>query len=289
MSEMHLDKRPKPGTRREAVPPVNAEKFGLGGPIASCSTTTGRLLRWFGAYRDLLFIRWANIRNEWYFHVLLGLTFPIAILVFMKLTGAADDPGAGLYVATGNAVMSLVMGPMQSLCNDFAWARQRNDLEYFASLPVSKLQITLAFASVSAIFVIPTMILSIFIGSLWFGFAIRWHIMVVPVMAVSALSTAGLGVLAGVNARSGHQANLFNSAVTLVVAFLSPVLIPYQNLPLFLQWTSKALPTSYAAAALRGILTGSPTSTVWVDLGIVSVFTVIFLYLATKRLDWRTE
>ena len=52
---------------------------------------------------------------------------------------------------------------------------------------------------------IPTMILSIFIGSLWFGFAIRWHIMVVPVMAVSALSTAGLGVLAGVNAGAGTK------------------------------------------------------------------------------------
>lgn len=289
MSERHLEKRPKSSTRQEAVPPLNVENLGFSGSVAGCSTFAESLFRWFGAYRDLLFIRWANIRNEWYFHVFLGLTFPIAILVFMKFAGAVNDPGTGLYVATGNAVMSLVMGPMQSLCNDFAWARQRNDLEYFAALPVSKLQITLAFASVSAIFVIPTMIFSIFIGSLWFGFAVRWHIMVVPVMVVSALSMAGLGVLAGVNARSGHQANLFNSAATLVVAFLSPLLIPYRNLPVLLQWTSKALPTSYAASALRGVLAGSPVSTVWVDLGIVLVFTVIFLYLATKRLDWRTE
>ncbi len=247
------------------------------------------LLRWFKGYGDLFFIRWANLRNEWYFHIFLGLTFPVAIMVFMKFSGSATDPARGLYVASGNAVMALVMGPMQSICNDLAWGRQRNDLEYFAALPVSKLQITLAFTTVSAIFIIPTMVFSIGIGSWWFGFPVRWNPMILPVMLLAALSMSGLGVLAGVNARSLHHANLFNSATTLIVAFLSPVLIPHENLPSVLQWTSRLLPTSYAAEALRGSLSDMSNPELLQQASILLGFTVVFLYLATKRLDWRID
>lgn len=273
----HNGEKPEPDLHPER--PAAGETLGL----------MGVMLRWWRGYKDLFFIRWANIRNEWYFHIFLGLTFPVAIMVFMKFSGGASDPASGLYVASGNAVMALVMGPMQSICNDLAWGRQRNDLEYFAALPVSKLQITLAFATVSAIFIIPTMVFSIGIGSLWFRFPIRWNLAVLPIMLLAALSMAGLGVLAGVNARSLHQANLFNSATMLVVVFLSPVLIPYENLPVFLQWTSKLLPTSYAAAALRGSLTGMPAAAVLKQAGILLGFTIVFLYLATRKLDWRVE
>jgi ABC-2 type transport system permease protein len=244
---------------------------------------------WWRAYENLLFIRWANIRNEWYFGVIVGMLFPIAIMIFMKFSGSTTDPATGLYVASGNAVMSLVMGPMQSLCNDMAWGRQRNDLDYFAALPVTKLQVTLAYATVSGIFIIPAMLFSIGIGSWWFGFPVKWNPVIIPVMLLASLSMAGLGVMAGVYARGIHQANMFNSAVMLVVVFLSPVLIPYENLPGFLQVASRLLPTSYAAAALRGSLSGMPMPEILRYLGLLLAFTAGFLYLGTKRLDWRID
>ncbi|MGI6621069.1 MAG: ABC transporter permease [Bacillota bacterium] len=244
---------------------------------------------WLRAYRDLVFIRWTNIRNEWYFGVIVGMLFPVAIMTFMRLSGSTTDPQAGLYVASGNAVMSLVMGPMQSLCNDLAWARQRNDLDYFAALPVTKLQVTLAYTTVSGVFIIPGMLFSIGIGSWWFGFPVQWNPLTLPVMVLASLSMAGLGVMAGLHARGIHQANMFNSAVMLVTVFLSPVLLPYENLPKFLQVTSKLLPTSYAAAALRGSLSGMPMPELVKYLGILCAFTAGFLYIGTKRLDWRLD
>ena len=89
--------------------------------------------------------------------------------------------------------------------------------------------------------------------------------------------------------KSLHQANLFNSASTLVVAFLSPVLIPYENLPRLLQLTSKLLPTSYASAALRKCLVGMTGWEMLRDTAVLFAFTTAFLYLATKKLDWRAE
>jgi len=245
--------------------------------------------RWWRVYADMVFIRWANIRNEWYFGLIVGLLFPLALLGFMRMSGAATDPAAGLYVTAGNAIVGLVMGPMQSLCNDLAWGRQRNDLDYYAALPVSKLQLTLAFATVSAIFIAPSILLAIGVGKLMFGFPVYWSLWLIPVMLGAALSMAGVGILAGVHARNGHHANMFNSIAMVAVMFLSPVLIPYDNLPRLMQWTSRVLPTSYAADAFRAVLAGDTGPRFWGNLAAVAAFAVVSLWWATRRLDWRVE
>lgn len=237
----------------------------------------------------MCFIRWANVRNEWYWYVILGPLFPTALLAFLKLTGAAADPASGLYVTAGNCILGIILGPMQALANDLAWGRQRHDLEYYDSLPVSKLQLTLAFASVSTVFILPGMVYTLALGRWWFGFPLRPSLLVLPVMLAAALSMVGFGILAGVYARNIHHANMINNLTMLVVMFLSPVLIPYENLPRILQVTSKFLPTSYAADAFRATLAGRSDPAVWTSLGILVAFGAATLYLATRRLDWRTE
>jgi len=245
--------------------------------------------RWVSVYCDLFFIRWANVRNEWYFHAILGPLFPLAILAFMRMIGAVRDPAGALYVTAGNAIVTLVVGPLQSLNNDLAWGRQRNDLEYYSTLPFSKLQLILAFVSVSTIFTIPGMLFTILIGAIWLDFPVVFNPLILPIMVASALSMAGLGVVMGVHARNGHHANMMNSIAMLVVMFMSPLLIPYENLPLVLRYTSKLLPTSYAADAFRAALAGRSDPGVLADLGVVVLFAVVFLFLGTRRLDWRVD
>lgn len=251
--------------------------------------TRARIVRWFGVYRDLFFIRWANIRNEWYFHVVLGPLLPLALLAFMKMSGVINNPADALYLTAGNAILSLVLGPMQSMANDLAWAKQRNDHEYLATLPFSKLQMVLGFVSVSTVFSIPTMLFTIFIGGFWLGFPINVSWMVIPVLILAALSMCGVGVFIGVYARNGHHANMMNALTSGAVMFLSPVLIPYSNLPRILQWTSKLLPTSYAADAFRASIGGYVGLKTWMQCGVLVAFATVLLYLATKKLDWRVE
>ncbi len=251
--------------------------------------TRQRAARWVAVYRDLMLVRWANIRNEWYFAVLLGPLLPLAMLAFWRLVGLAADPASALYVTAGNAILALVIGPMQSMANDLAWGRQRNDHEYLATLPFSKLQLVLAFVTVSTAFTIPAMLFTIYIGGLWLGFPVHMSPVVIPVVILSGLSMCGLGVLYGVYARNGHHANMMNTVTTGVVMFLSPIFIPLENLPAVLQWTSRLLPTSYAANAFRTVVAGGGLADVWADCAVLACFAVFLLYLATRRLDWRVE
>lgn len=253
------------------------------------TTIKDKFFRWWSVFFDLFFIRWANIRNEWYFHVLIGPIFPLAMLLFMRLVGAISDPETGLYMTAGNAILALVLGPMQSLNNDLAIAKQRNDLDYYATLPFGKLQFILAFASVSAIFTIPAMIITLTVGAIWLGFPVSFNPLILPMMIAAGLSMAGVGVFLGVNAKNIHHANMLNTISMMVIMFMSPVLIPLENLPRVLQWTSRILPPSYAAEGYRAALAGSYGIDVWGNMAILLIFAFGLLFLATTKLDWREK
>ena len=248
-----------------------------------------KVSRWLTVYRSLFFVRWANIRNEWYFHVILGPVFPLGMLLFLRMLGAADDPARALYVTAGNAILMLVLGPMQSIANDLAWGKQRHDLEHLATLPFTKLQLVLAWVSVNTVFIIPAMLMTMYVGGLFMGFPVAISWVAVPVMVLAGFSMCGLGVFIGVYARNGHHANIMNTLTTGVVMFLSPILVPFENLPSLLRFTSGFLPTSYAADAFRFAMGGEAMRTVSLNLGILALFAVGLLYLATRRLDWRVE
>ncbi|AZR72045.1 hypothetical protein BBF96_00725 [Anoxybacter fermentans] len=164
-----------------------------------------------------------------------------------------------------------------------------NDLDYFATLPFSKLQLILGFTTISTIFTIPGMLLTLFIGKLWLNFPIVFHPMIVVVMIFSGLSMVGLGTLYGVCARNGHHANMLNNITMMIIMFLSPVLIPIENLPVIFRYTSKLFPTSYAADAFRSVLLGVVDKTFYINLTCLILFTIGLLYFAVKKLDWRVE
>jgi len=249
----------------------------------------GKVSRWCAVYADLVFIRWANIRNEWYFALLVGALFPLAMLVAFRMLGAVQTPASAMYVAAGNGIVALIMGPMQSLANDLAWGRQRNDLEYYAVLPFSKTQLVLAFVTVASVFSMPAMLITLWVGGLWLKFSVVITPWVVAVMIVAGLSMAGLGVFIGVQAKNGHHANMMNALVMVVVMFFSPVLIPFENLPVFLRYTSRLFPSSYAADAFRAALAGRGDIVVWGNLLALVAFSIVLLWLATRKLDWRAE
>ncbi|HPJ90230.1 MAG TPA: ABC transporter permease [Thermotogota bacterium] len=240
-------------------------------------------------YFHLVFIRWANIRNEWYFHFLMTPLIPIGLIVFLKFAGAVRTPAEALYVTAGNTIMSLIIGPMQSMSNDLALNKERRDFDFLALLPISRLQLILAYTTVSTIFTIPGMLITLFIGKLWFGFPMEFNIFVPVIMLLSALSMVGLGVMIGVNSKSIHHANIVNAIITALVTFMSPVLVQENHLPEFLRYLSKLFPTTYSAKAFRLALNGDIGGDMYFNLLILLGFTVAFLFIAVKKIDWRSN
>lgn len=244
-------------------------------------------LRTLAVWWDLFLFRVAGVRDHWYWYVMGWLVFPIAILFFMKMATAAD-PSVALYLITGNAVMALVFGPVQFISNDLAWLRQRNDLDFFATLPITRLQLVMAVLAVAALTSIPGTIINLLIGSWVVGLPLAWHPLFPLVLVLSVLSMAGIGVMIGVYARSGTHANIMNNLMLIMVMFLSPVFIPADRLPAVLQYTARVLPTTYVSHGLRATLGGDPAG-LGLGMAVLVVWAVLTLWFATQRLEWRQE
>lgn len=185
--------------------------------------------------------------------------------------------------------IDVINNPVQSISNDLALNRERKDLDFLATLPISKLQLILGFTTISTIFTIPGMLLTLIIGKIWLKFPVVIHPLMIVVMLVSGLSMVGVGVFFGVHARNIHHANIMNTLALMAVTFLSPVLIPKENLPKLLFYISRLFPTSYAADALRAVLLGTINKQFYINMSFLLVFTFITLYLSIKKLDWRIE
>lgn len=236
---------------------------------------------------DVFVLRVLPLRQEWYWHVVGWLVFPLGILFFMKIAGG-QDPQMTLYFLTGNAIMGLIFGAVQFVSQDLAWSRQNNLLDYYATLPVSRLQLILAIVAVAALTSIPGALINIWIGTKILGTTIVWHPVLILVIGLAVLSMAGVGVMIGVYAKSGTHANLINNLILILVMFLSPVFVPMERLPAALQISARILPTTYAADALRATLAGNTKNAV-PALIVLTIWAIVTLWLAVHRIEWRDD
>jgi len=240
----------------------------------------------FQVWWSVFLMRMATLREFWYWQVVGWLLFPLGIAFFFKMA-MAGDPGAAVYVVTGNVVMGLVINTVQMVATDLAWARQRNDLDFFATLPVSRLQLVMAFVAVAALASVPAALINLQAAAWVLEVTLTWHPVLPLIVILSVLSMAGIGVMIGVTARSGTHANLVYNVLMLVVMFLSPVLVPAERLPAVLQYTAAALPTTYAAHALREAVTSG--GAVLRDVAVLAAWAAVSLWLAVSRLEWRRD
>ena len=236
---------------------------------------------------DVFILRLFPLRQEWYWHILGWLIFPLGILFFIK-TASGEDTAMVLYFLTGNAIMGMIFGTVQFVSQDLAWSRQNNLLDYYAMLPISRLQLILAIVAVATITSVPGALVNLLLGTKILDVAVVWHPLLVLVIGLAVLSMSGVGVMIGVYAKSGTHANLINNLVLIVVMFLSPTFVPIERLPVALRITARLLPTTYAADALRASLAGSMGKAL-PALIVLAVWAFATLWLAVHRMEWRDD
>ncbi len=141
---------------------------------------------------------------------------------------------------------------------------------------------TLAFSIIAVIQTIMTLaiIVGVFkvmvVGSLFLAF------LVIAVLAIFSLS---LGILASSVARSEAQAIQFLPIVALPVFLLGNIFWPVEGIPVWMRPLSYAIPPSYAVTAIRSVmLRGWGIDRVWVQLVALAGFSIACLGLSVLLL-----
>ena len=210
------------------------------------------------------------------------------VFAFSFISGSRE-PELGRYFVSGAAVMSLVTLGIMMVAQDMAQSRRNGAILYYASLPISKTAFILAVVTGNGLAAIPGMIITLLVGSWYFGFSLALNPLIFAVVPLSAISLAGVGAAIGLGIPNWRVAGLVAQAAMFFIMFFAPVMIPLERLPTALQVTGRFLPPTYAAQAFRAALQPEITTALLTDLAILTVFGLGSLAIVARTLQWRLE
>jgi len=163
------------------------------------------------------------------------------------------------------------------------WDRQFGFLKETLVAPVSRLSImlgrTLGGATVATLQ--GCLVLAVVIVA---GFRPDSWIMIVPtilVMCLVGLLFSALGIMVASFLRDMQGFQLIMNFLVMPLFFLSGALFPLDNVPTALFLIARLDPLSYGIDAMRALLINTSTFGLTLDIGVLAIFTVVFLGLGS--------
>ena len=242
---------------------------------------------------DILILTWMQIlliRSSWFWTLILGAAFPLMLLLFLLFFTTGMSEQARLYILTGNIVYALTINGMLTVGQELGWQKQNRSFEFYATLPISKYTLLIALLTRSSLFSLPSVAIILIVGRFFFDLSIPLDPLLLILLILSSYVLVGFGALIGLYSPSHRVANSATQFLALIVAYLSPLMVPVENLPQFLRWTSAILPTTYVADALRLIASyGQWSVRLQTDFIILAGFVLLSFLLIRFKFDWRVE
>jgi ABC-2 type transport system permease protein len=232
-------------------------------------------------------IELTNWRWSWRILVLGGAMAPLMLIAGLGAFAQDSGPRALSYVLTGNVVLTLLFGMMDTLQSRFIFMRINGTLDYYRTLPIRRAGLIMAVVGSFFLLSLPSVLVTIVGGSLMLRVSLNPHPLLLVVVLVSALPMAAIGAVIGLTSSTPEAANAVRSLVAIALLVLGPVLIPPERLPGWFTWIGQVSPTVRAASALRQTLLGPVTTRLAVDLLLLGGMTFAGFWVVLQRLDWR--
>lgn len=105
------------------------------------------------------------------------------------------------------------------------------------------------------------------------------------VLIITTASATSLGLIIGSQMESPEGFQLVSTFLLFPVFFLSGALFPINNLPKWLAPFTFINPFTYAVDALRDVILGTAQFSLALDLGVISLFTVVVIIIGTYAFE----
>nr|BBG91914.1 ABC transporter permease subunit [Streptomyces sp.] len=238
---------------------------------------------------DVGLMQLSNWRWSWRAMVVTGVFTPLMSIIALGSFARSSGHQALVYVLTGSIVLALMFENQNKVAQNFAYMKAMGTLDFFGTLPVRRYIIILSTVLAFFVLSIPSVLVTLFVGSQVLDIDVTVSPLVALVIPLCVLPLAGIGAIIGVVSRTQEEASSFTLMLTILMLFLGPVIIPADRLPDWLIAVSHFSPTKYAASAMRQVLVGPVTGQVWVDIAVLAVVTVVTLWFAGSRMQWKAK
>lgn len=243
----------------------------------------------FNQFLDLFLIELSNWRWGWTTILLRGTITPLFTLVALNVFAQDSSKETVVYILTGNIVIGLLMGSMNAVQSHVTFLRFDGAMDYFATLPIRRYIFILSMSLAFILFSLPSLLITILLGPVLVGVSLAIHPLLILVAPLCTASLAGVGALLGLVGRTRSESLNLGFLVTLAMSALGPVVVPPDRLPSWILTVGRFVPTTYAASAIRQTLVGPLTERIFIDIVVLLVVLIAFLWLVTQKIAWRQD
>ncbi len=167
-------------------------------------------------------------------------------------------PGGGSYfdfVAPGFIGMGVMMSGLTAVGVALAREREIGTLDGLLMAPISRVSIILGKTVAQTFRNLMQGSLIIILAIFVFGVHVRGDpFLIASILVLGTLAFLGIGIVATSIAKEQESAQFILGFLQFPMMFLSGVLFPVEQMPVPLQYVSKALPLTYAVNALRKVM-----------------------------------
>ncbi|SDM14692.1 ABC transporter permease [Paenibacillus jilunlii] len=249
----------------------------------------GRWERWWTEISILFRIQFAIVRDSWAWVILMATLYPLTTLLFMRFYTVNPSDEMVVQIIAGNLVFGIIVMGMNGLGQEIALQKHQDHFTFYASLPISKNNFVIANMLRGLMNTLPSFLILGLLGQWLYGVQLHYSPGLPVVILLSLTSVVGIGILLGFWSPTFQFTNMLCQALMMIISFLSPVMVSIDQLPVPLQWISYVLPTTYAADAMRSILTVGWSMGVMLDCAVMLVFSIISLIVVNRLVSWRVN
>ena len=128
-----------------------------------------------------------------------------------------------------------------------------------------------------------------FVGKIFYEVDIQINLWVIVLLPLTALALSILGMVTGSLMDSMEMIQIVVNGLLFVMVVAAPIFIPMESLPLPFKVLGVILPPTYAAAAIRSALAGVFDTAFYMNVGVLTGFTVLGFMAVTRWLRWRLK
>lgn len=229
-----------------------------------------------------------EIRTTWYWHLLFAVVLPVAMVFgFARIGTATPSRESLVFIVSGAAIFAVVNDGLYAMAIRIGQMRQSGMLLYYATLPIRRTAFIIALMISRLLITMPGMMITLVFGSTLYHLDFSLNMSVILLLLFLGLTFSALGMTLGMWLDNVELIQVVVNLLLFVLIMATPVFIAPQALPGPLQVISLALPPTYAAAALRSMLTGVLDTPFYLNLSVLTAFMFLSFIWLERRGRWQ--
>lgn len=235
----------------------------------------------------LLLIKWHALSSRPWLILLfiIQIAMTAGMIIGISFLFPEINPMIARHLITGTPTLILLTMGLVTVPQIVAAGRLEGTYDFMLSLPVPRMALLAANATIYLLITIPGLIIALIIGSIYHDFSLQISPLVLPALLLISSTGTFVGYAIAIGAPRPQMAQVATQVIIFVIMFFSPVLYPVEQLPGWLATMHKVMPVQYMADLSRGTLTD-----IDVNLGLAFAVTggwcivgFMFCYIVMKK------